>query len=154
MKQLFVVCLFFVSFFGICQVTTADRVLFNYDISGNQTIRKLCFPCNQNRSSNEVRKEISQLEEKDLLKFFPEDVISYYPNPVQEELYLKWELINNNAVSKIDIYSLNGQLVRSFAHLEKENSKTISFQEYPAGSYSVLLYYTNGEKKPITIIKQ
>lgn len=156
MKQLFVYCLLFVSLMGISQGSSSatDRVLFSYDSAGNQIKRKLCVNCLSSKNTNKEVKEITQLKEDDLLQFYPEDLLSYYPNPVEEELYLKWELINNNAVTKIAIYSLNGQLVRSYNSLEKENSKIIPFQEYPSGSYSVVLYYTNGVQKPITIIKQ
>ena len=48
-------------------------------------------------------------KEEDLLKFSPEDVISYYPNPVREELYLKWELVNENKVSSIEVFSINSK---------------------------------------------
>ncbi|WP_082084336.1 T9SS type A sorting domain-containing protein [Flavobacterium sp. 316] len=155
MKRLFIVCLLFVSLMGISQVyPQRDRVIFNYDGAGNQKKREICINCLSARTANEEFKEITQLKEDDLLQFSPEDVISYYPNPVQETLYLKWELINNSTVSKIDVHSLNGQLLSSYNSLEKENSKTITFQEYPSGSYSVILYCTNGVQKPITIIKQ
>lgn len=148
--------LFFIVFTVTSSISAqVDRILFNYDSAGNQIKRKLCINCSSSliRTSQEEIKEIVDLKEEDLLKFEVEDLISYYPNPVREELYLKWELVNNN-VSKVEIYSLSGQLIKFFPNLEKENSKIISFQEYPSGTYSVLLSYTNGEQKSITIIKQ
>lgn len=151
MKPLFITILILTSLFGFSQT---NRVLFNYDIAGNQVKRSLCINCLSSRTTNEIIKSEDTIVEEDLLKFTPEDVISYYPNPVQEQLYLKWELINENSVSKIEIYSLDGKLMRFFNNLEKETTKTISFQEYPTGNYSVLLSYTNGEQKSITIIKQ
>ena len=95
-----------------------------------------------------------QLKEGDLLKFSPNDVISYYPNPVKEELYLKWELVNENKVASIEVYSMSGQLVKSMQKLESNNSSVISFNEYTSGTYSILLLYSNGEQKSITIIKK
>lgn len=148
MKQLLLVFLFFVTTSMFSQ-----KIRFEYDAAGNQILRKWCPSC-LSRESNEVFKEISDIEDSDLQKFFQEDVISYYPNPVKEELYLKWDLINNNAVSNIEIYSFGGQLVSSITNLEKEASKMISFQDYPVGSFLVLLHYTNGEQKSITIIKR
>ena len=130
------------------------RIRFDYDTAGNQTVRYLCISCGSSKTTELETKEITKLEDNDLSKFFEEDVISYYPNPVKEELYLKWELIDENKVSKIDIYNLNGQIVKSFTDLEKENSKNISFQEYPVSTYLVLLLYTNGEQKSITIVKE
>ena len=155
MKTFLLFCfLFFYSLVNAQTTPQADRLLFSYDGAGNQYNRKLCINCDYSRVSNEVIKEILDLKEEDLLQFSPEDIISYYPNPVKEELYLKWELINTNALSKIEIYSFAGQLVKSFTKLEKDNSKIISFQEYPSGTYLVHLFYINGETKPITIIKQ
>jgi len=153
MKQVLLIPLFFIVTSSIS--AQVDRILFNYDSAGNQIKRELCINCSSSliRTSQEETKEVVDLKEEDLLKFEAEDLISYYPNPVREELYLKWELANNN-VSKIEIYSLSGQLIKFLPNLEKENSKIISFQEYPSGTYSVLLSYTNGEQKSITIIKQ
>jgi hypothetical protein len=148
MKQLLLIFLFFVT-----TSIFSQKIRFEYDASGNQILRKWCTNC-LSRESTEEYKEILSLQDTDLQKFFSQDVISYYPNPVKEELYLKWNLINNNAVSNIEIYSFGGQLVSSITNLEKEESKMISFQDYPVGSFLVLLHYTNGEQKSITIIKQ
>jgi hypothetical protein len=89
-----------------------------------------------------------------LEKFFPQDVISYYPNPVKEELYLKWDIINNNKVSEIQVYTITGQLVRSYAKLDNQNNFVMAFQSYPEGIYTLLLLYTDGDQKSIKIIKQ
>ena len=149
MKQL----LFLFTLFTISvNAQTAQRIKFEYDTSGNQTRRFICLNCSA-RVADSIPKEITELKEEDLLKFSSEDVISYYPNPVREELYLKWELINDNNVTSIYIFSINGQLLKSFKDLEKENTKNIPFQEYPQGTYLVLLNYTNREQKSITILK-
>ena len=87
-------------------------------------------------------------------KFFPEDVISYYPNPVKEELFLKWKLVEDNIVLSIDVYTLNGQVLRSIKENLSENSLVISFQEYPVGVYFLTLNYINGEQKSIKIVKK
>lgn len=152
MNKLLIIPLLMFSF--ISQAQIADRITFSYDDAGNQIQRKLCINCTTSKTSNSIPKEISELKEEDLQKFSPEDVISYYPNPVKEELYLKWELVNNNAVTSIQVYGLNGQLVSSHAQLEKKNTQNISFQSYPRGVYAVILFYTNGEQKPIKIIKK
>ena len=73
---------------------------------------------------------------------------------MREELYLKWELTKENKVSSIEVFSINGQRFNVYSNLEKENSKNIPFQEYPQGTYLVLLNYANGEEKSITILKQ
>ena len=79
--------LFFSMFFCIT-ITNAQKIRFNYDSAGNQVLRTWCPTC-PSRTANQPVKEIAKLDESDFQKFFPEDVISYYPNPVKEELYLK-----------------------------------------------------------------
>ncbi|MFV7235207.1 T9SS type A sorting domain-containing protein [Flavobacterium sp. ZB4R12] len=136
--------------------TAQDKIVFEYDNAGNQIKRYLCIDCplGTGKTSNVLPKEIMALKEEDLQKFFPEDVISYYPNPVKEELYLKWELIAGNLVTSIQVYGLSGQLLKSYSGLEKNNAQNIPFQAYPSGTYAVVLFYSNGEQKSIKIIKQ
>ena len=105
MKQL----LFLFTLFTISvNAQIAQRIQFNYDTAGNQTRRFVCLNCSA-RVADSIPKEITELKEEDLLKFSPEDVISYYPNPVREELYLKWELVNENKVSSIEVFSINSK---------------------------------------------
>ncbi len=132
--------------------TQAQKIRFEYDAAGNQIQRKWCPSC-LSRNAQETYKDVSQLEDSDLEKFFPEDVISYYPNPVKEELFLKWELVNENKVSSIDVFTLNGQVLKTIKENLSQNSLIISFQEYPVGVYFLSLNYTNGDQKSIKIVK-
>ncbi len=130
-----------------------NKITFTYDEAGNQKNREFCPYCPA-KNSGSIPKEIDQLTENDLLKFFPEDVISYYPNPVKESLYIKWVNENDNQVTSINIFSLSGQLLKSFNNLNGRDNFTISFNDLPQNVYSVNLIYTKGEQKPIKIIKQ
>ncbi|MFH6945047.1 T9SS type A sorting domain-containing protein [Flavobacterium sp. FlaQc-50] len=130
-----------------------QKVTFGYDTAGNQISRVLCLSGCTAKSANQT-KEIDAIVDGDLQKFFPEDVISYYPNPVKEELYLKWELIDNNKVSSVVVYGLNGQTLETFSRTETINTLTISFQQYLTGIYLVVLNYTDGDQKTVKIIKQ
>ncbi|WP_111310068.1 T9SS type A sorting domain-containing protein [Confluentibacter sediminis] len=146
----FTLCLF-LGYFIL--VNAQDKIKFQYDLAGNQIQRSLCINCSTSKIDNEKTKEITALEGEDLQKFSSEDVISYYPNPVKEELYLQWELIEDNYVYSIQVYGLNGQVVQTFPNLEKKNNQNIAFQMYPIGMYAVVLFYNNGEQKSIKIIK-
>lgn len=141
-------------FFSLGAVSNAqDMISFDYDNAGNQTLRKVCFGCLA-KTVETPPKEITEIQKEDLKKFYPEDQISYYPNPVKEQLFLKWEFIDNVKVLSIDLYSLAGQLIKSYNNLENQNNYTISFYDLPDNVYSLRLIYSNGEQKPIKIIKQ
>lgn len=142
--------------FGLCAFSNAQQKLtFNYDSAGNQIVRNLCISgCSTTGKSSSEVKDVEALTEDDLLKFSKEDVISYYPNPVKEELYLKWELVNDNKVSSITVYALSGQVLQNFSSTESTDNQVISFGDYPRGVYLVVLNYIDGEQKTIKIIKQ
>ena len=146
-----------VLFLGFYLTSTAqqDKIIFDYDAAGNQINRKLCLSANCNGTGYKTTapKEITALKDEDLEKFSPEDVISYYPNPVKEELYLKWELVADKVVSTIYLYALNGQVLKTYDNLEKANNLNIPFFNYPVGTYLVVLIYNDGEQKTIKIVK-
>jgi hypothetical protein len=144
--------LIFIFFCLQCLFLNAQILRFEYDAAGNQIQREWCPFCSS-RNAQEIHKEVTDLEDSDLEKFFPEDVISYYPNPVKEELYIKWDLINDNKVLNLDVLNLNGQLVKSFKEGLNQNSFVISFRDYPNGVYFLNLVYSNGDQKSIKIIK-
>ncbi|MDR7210610.1 T9SS type A sorting domain-containing protein [Flavobacterium piscis] len=146
-ELLFVILLF--SF-----VTNAQQKLsFSYDNAGNQITRTLCLSGCSAKPAKEI-KEIEALVEEDMLKFSEEDVISYYPNPVKEELYLTWQPADENHITSIQVFSINGQLLKQYRTNSKTNNQNIPFQNYPTGIYAVVLKYNNGEEKSIKIIKQ
>jgi hypothetical protein len=130
-----------------------SKITFDYDTAGNQIKRELCLSCNKANYKTTGSKEVVAIQEEDLQKFFPEDVISYYPNPVKEELYLKWELVIDKSVATIYLYDLNGRVLQTYNNLEKTNALNIPFFNYPTGVYLIALVYNNGEQKTIKIEK-
>lgn len=145
--------LLFLGFSLIAKAQAPNKITFDYDNAGNQTIRKLCLSCTDANYKTKGVKEIAALKEDDLQKFSPEDVISYYPNPVKEELYLKWELVEGKTVGTIYLYALNGQVLKTYNNLDKANNLNIPFFNYPVGTYLVVLAYSDGEQKTIKIVK-
>ena len=148
MKKNLVLLLLFstIKFFG------QQKIHFDYDLAGNQITREFCLSCLLKTTN--VFKDISELKDSDLLKFLPEDNFSYYPNPVKEELFLKWDNSNAVTLSTIKVFNLNGALLKTFDNQDNLKSQNIFFQEYPVGVYLVMLTYNNGEEKTIKIIKQ
>lgn len=130
----------------------AQNLTFGYDLAGNQTSRTLCVNCNS-KPAKEI-KEISALQEEDLLQFSSEDQVSYYPNPVREELYLSWQTSADKYIAAVKVFSVTGQELLNYQGSSRANNYNIAFQGYPSGIYLVLLSYSNGEEKTIKIIKQ
>ncbi len=143
-------------FLGITNFAHAqnDLVKFTYDSAGNQTQRIICINCLSAKKTNDSIKEVSVLQEEDLQKFIPDDDISYYPNPVREELYLQWHFFEGTQISSINVHDLNGRLLQSLNGMSKVTNQNISFQNYPRGVYAIVLTYNNGEQKSIKIIKE
>ena len=135
------------------EITRNSKIYFSYDGEGNQTERNFVL-MSTSKMTNKTTKEIVALKEDVLQKLPVDDGITYYPNPVKNELYLQWELVQDNAVASINVYDLNGHLVQSYSNGTRVNSQTISFSNYPSGVYAVVLVYNNGNQKSIKIIKQ
>lgn len=148
-KNLTLLSMLFVSLISHAQ---QEKIKFTYDAAGNQTKRAYCINCTS-KNGNTI-KDFSEIKDKELLKFFPNDVISYYPNPVKEELFLKWELTENKKVASIAIFSMSGTLVLSYENLTNTNTQTIPFYNVPEGIYTVILSYSDGDQKTIKIVKK
>ncbi len=128
-----------------------NSIEFLYDTAGNQIVRRFVYIAIPVNPKNGVAPTITNTD------YIESDIFSdikYYPNPVSSELYVQWKNSETNFVERIDLYSLSGQLMRSFLQ-SKDNEETIvDFQNYPQGFYNLLLVYSNGEAKDLKIIKR
>lgn len=139
--------------FSSLLANSQSRIDFSYDDAGNQIIRQLCLGCRYENTTNDSV-ALEDVKDEDFNFFFQGDVISYYPNPVKEELFLKWELINGKNVEKIEVYTLNGQSIKKYTNFDASNKLNIPFSSLPEGVYTILILYSNGEQKDIRIIKK
>ncbi len=148
-KKLFIVLLLV----SVVQLYAQDKTIeFAYDNAGNQTERKICINC----STSTASKTLIETTAEDFIPIDvnPTDQITYYPNPVQEELYLKWELINDKKVSSIMIFTTAGLLIKSYQDTATVKLQTINFSNFPSGVYLVLMQFNDGKEKSFKIIKE
>lgn len=130
--------------------TKAQTLHFSYDTAGNQITRALiCKEC-----IGVVEPGVNRIARPDTIPLKPKEQLQYHPNPVIDELYLKWSSVNNKLLVSIALYSINGQHIRAFSNLERQSGFKIPFSGYPSGIYSLIFNYTNGEQQVLTIIKK
>lgn len=148
MKKTLTFLVLFVLGISYGQIPSAQRIKFSYDSAGNQTQRKICISCS---AKNANYKDESTLADSDLLE---ENKVLYYPNPVLEELYVKWKNTEESQVTSVELYSMNGQQLNKITDVNDSELAKIGFTDYPTGYYIVVLVYSNGEKKDLKIVKQ
>lgn len=136
--------------YSIVSIAQSNKITFDYDAAGNQIKRELCINCITNKSYKSEKEILTE----DYIKTDISDQISYYPNPVREELYLKWELAQEKTVTNIFVYSIGGQLVHSFQNTQTNNLQTISFINLPEGIYLLQMRFSDGMEKTLKIIKK
>lgn len=151
MKKILLFC--FVFSFTLMSSQTPTRIRFNYDDEGNQIERIICVGCNA-RTVKDSTITSETITESDMEKDLLYHQISYYPNPVKEELYIKWVNDDKNYVLNIELFSQVGQSLQQYSYLKGKDTATVSFLNYPSGYYNVVLVYFNGERKTLKIMKK
>jgi hypothetical protein len=136
-----------------------NAISFSYDNAGNQTRRIMIYlapplPRMANPKPPEPDATKKEIAEDKLLPSDLYEEIQYYPNPVKYELYVKWSEIDNNDLQTIELYDLNGRLMRSYPNQSNQENAIIDFESYPSGYYNLMLLYKTGEPKSLKIVKQ
>jgi Secretion system C-terminal sorting domain len=125
------------------------RIMFYYDAAGNQT-RRIVVKTFDSRMTNESLSPTAN----DFVSDPNNEKISYFPNPVKELLTIKWVNENNNYVSSIIVYNINGQEVQNLKTTNRQETFDVNFQTLALGFYNVALVYATGETKILKIVKQ
>jgi hypothetical protein len=136
--------------FGISFGQT-NRIQFSYDEAGNQIQRKICPNCPAKNATDADYKNEETVTEKDMIE---DEKVYYYPNPVREELYIKWKNTDGKELTEIKLYSMQGQELKRITDVKAIELAKIGFMDYPTGYYNIVLEYSNGEKKDLKIVKQ
>ena len=135
-----VVCL--ISYFSYSQTTLS----FDYDSSGNQTVREIiCLGC---------RQSMEEVANPELLQSKEHLGIRYYPNPVTTELFIEWDIKENDNISSIEVFSVKGDLIITMKNPKNSSSAILNFTPQAEGLYNIILLYESGNKKTLKVIKK
>jgi Secretion system C-terminal sorting domain len=127
-----------------------NSIKFDYDTAGNQKKRSMIYLArvsnpNTDDNSKETPKYVETGDYEDVL---------YYPNPVKQELNVKWVEKAEQDMQRMELYDLNGRLMHSFPNQSAVDTAVINFDNYPSGIYSLVLVYAGGGNKTLKIVKQ
>jgi len=120
-----------------------NEMIINYDWETIDEISFLVFTDSQNNKLYFSAGNLSILNFEILNS-------SIYPNPVQEQLFIHLEDIS--AAVNIEIYDLQGRLIKNFETTQKETSLNVS--NYQAGMYFVKLTNSSNQQKMMKFIKR
>ena len=130
-------------------VLAPNSIKFDYDTAGNQIKRSFIYLPRQSNNNTVASKDES--------KFVPTDDygdVLYYPNPVKQELNVKWIDRTGQDMELMELYDLSGKLMQVYPNQSSLDSAIIDFQLYPQGLYNLILVYKGGERKTLRIVKQ
>ncbi|HEX8562690.1 MAG TPA: T9SS type A sorting domain-containing protein [Flavobacterium sp.] len=148
MRTFLLLQLLFFSIAGHSQM----KLKFEYDLAGNQTKRHIVFESRDAAVNDSIYKSPEEITEEDLESLIGTG-ISFYPNPVKQDLYIKWTQLET-PVNAVEIYSMSGQLLRRIPNLKNDDNVVLSFQDLPQAIYNVVLFFNNSETQTLKIVKQ
>lgn len=124
-------------------------VNFEYDSAGNQKTRELeiCLNCGD-RTGSQENSSFKKIEENS------ESTLTYFPNPVSEQLQLQWQNLELDYITAIDLYTLSGQKMYTSNFDFTVTETVLDFTPYAAGIYNLLVTYKNGDIKTVKIVKK
>ncbi len=131
-------------------VDIPNTITFDYDTAGNQYQRRIIYIASGvYKNAEDIAIDSTKLIKSDIYLD-----VSYFPNPVKEELFLKWTNTETVYVKSLQLYNMAGQLLKKVKDLNRIDEVAFSFQPYPQGFYNLMLVYSNDERKTLKIVKQ
>ena len=115
-----------------------NAIKFFYDTAGNQTRREFIYLAASNYRGAAPNVISPKVPDNKLIVSDLHDDVSYFPNPVESELFVKWHNIDNDFVKKIELYSFSGQMLNSFEITQSAIETTVDFRSYPRDRKSVV----------------
>ena len=78
-----------------------------------------------------------------------DDLLTFYPNPVEDILYIE---LDNNTISTVKIFDLAGKLLIN--NVIDSNKARLNFEGYPSGNYLIYISLKNGNYQSFKVLKK
>lgn len=141
--------------FFICNLLVAqqlpDKIIFDYDTAGNQIFRGIVIEM-QDTSIQSIN-SIEDESETQQSFGYEETKLRYYPNPVKTQLQVEWNK-TFKAVDYMMLHTSSFQKLTEIRNLSQDEHTSITFDHLPTGSYYLSVYYMDGTKETVTILKR
>jgi hypothetical protein len=150
MKKLLLLSLLLQSLAGFAQ---EERLQFQYDAAGNQIVSRLvCINCPEDPGAGGGEAPVDNtpivLSEKTL------NQLTYFPNPVSQELTLLWKNNPHRRITSISVYTLGGKRALYASPLNLQESLVLSFSALASGVYEVVALTSDGKTEAFKILKK
>lgn len=140
--------LLIITLFSLLNSYAQSRLVFTYDVAGNQIKRELI-----GRTAKSLEESIANEDVLNDSKLI-EEAIKVYPNPTEGILKFKWENHEiSNLIEKITVSQLSGITWEVPVQDLSNHSFTIDLTSYANGIYIVNFVLTNEELVTKKIIK-
>lgn len=133
----------------------AQKLVFSYDASGNQTERRwVCINCRpaQGLSLNKDSGKISTIDGTETAEVTSKS-LKIFPNPISENVNISWQLPKNNYVKTMDIFSMGGNRVFSGKYGADQRNTQIGLNQLPPGTYLLVIKYSDATTESVKLIK-
>lgn len=136
------------SILDLLQVNENSKLIFSYDIAGNQNQRFYCeeegfcsTPAPTSRIAFGTSSSMQQEEEEEVTI---DTSYHIYPNPTNGQITIQLTGSSFMLTNSVGIYNASGSLIRKIPVPKPTNQMRIDMNSLPSGIYFVHLHFTNG----------
>ncbi len=127
--------------------SSSGTIHFDFDNAGNQI--KRYFPYNKSSKQEVIAATaIQEINEEN------KSELSYFPNPIEAELTISWVKSKNTYINSIQVFNINGKLIRSFNPSKSNQELSLPFQNIASGVYIIKALFNNGKQDSFKVIKK
>lgn len=151
MKKLLPISFFLCSLVAFAQ---EEPLQLQYDAAGNQTMSRLvCINCPGEPQAGGGG-ETPGAEAPIILSEKTLNQLTYYPNPVTEELTLLWKNNSHRRITSVSVYTLGGKRALYASPLNLQESLVLSFSALASGLYEIVALTSDGKTEAFKILKK